>query len=110
MADNGKLEYLNIRQNKIDKIEEIRKLTIFSQLTTLVISNNLVIDRLGETWIYQVLGSFKGLKRLNKVEISMPLLEKLFYYQKEKWEIELEKEQEKERKLNSQKEGDVADE
>lgn len=88
---------MNIRQNKIDKLEELRKLSVFTQLETLVIANNLVIDKLGENWLFHVLPSFRGLKRINKVLLSTPVLEKLFYFQKEKWELEVEKEREKEK-------------
>lgn len=86
-----------MRSNKIEKLEELRKISIFSTLKTLIITSNPIIDKLGDNWMFEVLPNFRKVVRLNKSTVGVDLLEKLFYFEKEKLNLEREKEKEKEK-------------
>lgn len=95
--DNGRLEHLNLKGNKIDKLEELKKLAVFAGLKTLVVSGNAAFDRLGESWVLEVLPTFRRLDRINKTTVNNALLEVLWNAEKDKWEQEVERERERER-------------
>lgn len=76
------LKYLNIRENKVDKIEEIVKLNAYTNLKTLVCNNNPFISKCEGFNIYSLLKNFRFLKRINKTEVDLPVLRELYEYEK----------------------------
>ncbi|CAH8873317.1 unnamed protein product [Trichobilharzia szidati] len=59
-----KLQYLNVRENQIGSLEEIKKLTGFSHLRTLILADNPVYDT--KDYRLEVRVSLLSLRRLDK--------------------------------------------
>lgn len=96
LADNGKLAYLNLRGNKLEKLEEIRKLNVFATLKTLVVTGNPAVEKVQDHCALEILPSFRGLDRLNKTPVTPDLLETLWNWERSRWELEVQRQKEKE--------------
>ena len=64
------LQYLNLRENKIEKFEEIQKLTVLVALDSLVISFNPIINKMQEKFYFELMNIMSKIKRINKVKVS----------------------------------------
>lgn len=60
------LQYLNLRENKIDKFEEILKLQPLPQLRTLIFSGNTVTQK-NPSYLLDSVNAFLKMTRINKV-------------------------------------------
>ena len=96
LVDNGKLLYLNLRSNKLEKLEEIKKLNVFVALKMLIVTGNPVVDKIQDHCAMEILPSFRGLDRLNKTVVTNELLEGLWNCEKNRWEQEVQRQKEKE--------------
>ena len=94
-GETENLKYLNLRANKIEKMEEILKLKNFSNLETLIVTTNPLVDKVGEDYFFEILKEMKFLKRLNKDELDLELKKKLYSYERNKY-IEKKKEEKEE--------------
>mmetsp|Transcript_14648 Transcript_14648/g.12470 ORF Transcript_14648/g.12470 Transcript_14648/m.12470 type:complete len:135 (+) Transcript_14648:612-1016(+) len=85
------LEYFNVRDNKLLKFEDIQKLSDLKNLKALIISENYIIEKMGQSYFHECIIALPQLQRLNKFEITRDLRYKSFLYTKEKYEIEQER-------------------
>ena len=70
LKENDVLEYLNVRENKIEKSEELIKLKSFSNLQTLVLLSNPLMTK-ESTPILEILSNMKNLQRINKNTVKV---------------------------------------
>lgn len=83
------LQYLNLRENKIEKYEEILKLNQLPQLKTLVFGGNNVTLKY-PTYLLDTVNAFLRLQRINKVYVTKNLKLKAFKFNEDKWRREME--------------------
>lgn len=79
------LEYLNLRTNKIDKREEIKKLYRMTALKVLVVTGNPFVERAGESILFELFASIKTLERINKIPVDKRFLKGVFAWQAESY-------------------------
>ena len=91
------LRYLNIRDNKVDKLEEIVKLTAYTALETLITIDNPFVSKNEDYNENSLLKHFKYTKRVNKTEINVDLLKEVYEFEKAAYEEEKRLEEEKRR-------------
>ena len=91
------LKYLNIRDNKVDKLEEIVKLTAYTALETLITTDNPFINKNEDYNENSLLKHFKYVKRVNKTGIDVEKLKTIYEFEKTLYEEEKRLEEEKRR-------------
>ena len=81
------LQYLNLRENKLEKFDEILKLTGLVQLRTLIYWQNNVTTKY-PNYLLETVNNFLRLQRINKVYVTKSLKLKAFKYSEDKWKRE----------------------
>ncbi len=94
IGESDNLSYLNIRANKLEKIEEIKKLKNFVGLKTIVLSSNPIKDKFGKEYVYELISEMRTLERINKQNIDIEMRRKLYEYEKNKYIEDKKKEEE----------------
>ena len=84
MADAPALTYLNLRANKLERLEELRKLTALPALRELIVSGNPLAEKLGEGWFLDTLSALRQLTRLNKTQVDVTVLRALCDHERRK--------------------------
>lgn len=84
------LEYLNLRENKIEKLEEIKKLKSLPKLKHLIYSFNPFILKYQEKYVYETVNSLPNLIRINKVHITVTVRKQAYEYAEGKYLKDLE--------------------
>lgn len=87
--------YLNIRANKIDKLDELVKISVFSSLDVLIVSENPVMVRDELKDISALVKDFKQLKRINKTSVDIHLLKRVRYFEKRMYDEKKRHEEDK---------------
>lgn len=70
------LKYLNLRENSISKLDEIKNLNGFKSLETLIMSFNPIVNDNKHTYIFEIMtrvAELENLKRLNKHAITLAI-------------------------------------
>lgn len=78
------LWYLNLRQNKIDKMEDIVKFERFQKLKVLIVSGNPFLEKFSGDYFTHIVHTFKKLRRLNKGLILENERDKIKTYMRDK--------------------------
>lgn len=89
------LNYLNIRGNKIEKLDELVKLSGYINLEVLVISENPVMGKDELKDISALVKDFKQLKRINKTTVDVHLLKRVRYFEKRMYDEKKRQEEDK---------------
>lgn len=88
IPDFESLEKLNLRSNKIEKIEEIGKLASLSKLKDINVSFNPFIEKNKDTYIFEILTKLPNLKTINKHAVTFDMLKQKLEYNRKNYEKE----------------------
>jgi Leucine-rich repeat (LRR) protein len=102
------LKYLNLRENAISKIEEIKNINGFRTLESLILSFNPIVNDNKSTYIFEILTrltEIDNLKRINKHTITKAMrkasMEWLENEKSQALHARRQKEKEEEEKVNA---------
>ncbi|KAK7867586.1 hypothetical protein R5R35_005286 [Gryllus longicercus] len=84
------LTYINLRNCQIYNIKEVKKLTVLSQLDTLILWENPVVSSLGDEHRIQALSYVSTLKRINKEPVQQEEVEAAEEIKKQRESMEAE--------------------
>eukprot|EP01017_Pseudomicrothorax_dubius_P044368 TRINITY_DN7492_c0_g1_i1.p1 TRINITY_DN7492_c0_g1~~TRINITY_DN7492_c0_g1_i1.p1 ORF type:complete len:162 (-),score=45.21 TRINITY_DN7492_c0_g1_i1:108-593(-) len=85
------IEYLNLRENRVDKLEDIRKIkSNFPKLKTIIVSFNAIVQKYQERLYYEMINIMPQLNRINKIHITLNIRKKAYEYAEARHMKELE--------------------